>query len=144
MAPSLFTKAILEGTPIQVFNQGNLKRDFTFIDDIIDGVVAVIERIPTPGANQEAALSPDRSLAPYRVYNIGNHCPVDLPYFIQLIERYTEKKAICIPMPMQPGDVPSTYADITELAKATGFSPHTSIEDGLREFVTWYRGYYGV
>jgi UDP-glucuronate 4-epimerase len=144
MAPFLFTKAILEGTPIKVFNHGNLKRDFTFIDDIIDGIVPVIERIPTPEEKEEAILGPDQSWAPYRLYNIGNHHPVDLPYFIELIERYTDRKAICVRMPMQPGDVPTTYADVTALAEATGFSPHTSIEDGLREFVAWYRKYYGV
>jgi UDP-glucuronate 4-epimerase len=141
MAPFLFIKAILEGTPIKVFNHGNLKRDFTFIDDIIDGIVPVIERIPTP-EEKETTLRPDQSWAPYRLYNIGNHHPVDLPYFIELIERYTDRKAICVPVPMQPGDVPATYADVTELAEATGFSPHTSIEDGLREFVAWYRKYY--
>jgi UDP-glucuronate 4-epimerase len=144
MAPFLFTKAVLEGTPIKVFNHGNLKRDFTFIDDIIDGVVPLIDRIPTPEVQQEAVFGPDRSWAPYRIYNIGNHRPVDLPYFIELIERYTDRKAICVPMPMQPGDVPITYADVTELREATGFSPRTSIEDGLRQFVTWYRKYNGV
>jgi len=142
MAPFLFTKSVLEGTPIKVFNHGNLKRDFTFIDDIIDGVVPVIERIPMPETKEEDTLGPDESWAPYRLYNIGNHCPVDLLYFIQLIERYTDRKAICVPMPMQPGDVPLTYADVTELAETTGFSPKTSLEDGLREFVAWYRNYY--
>jgi len=144
MAPFLFTKSILDGTPIQVFNHGNLKRDFTFIDDIIDGVVSVIECIPTPEVKQQAKPSPDRSWAPYRLYNIGNHRPVDLLYFIELIERYTNRKAIRVSLPMQPGDVPITYADVTELTEATGFCPHTSIEDGLREFIAWYRGYYGL
>jgi len=144
MAPFLFTKSILEGTPIKVFNHGNLKRDFTFIDDIIDGVVPVIECIPTPVGKEEATLGPDQSWAPYRLYNIGNHHPVELPYFIELIERYTNRKAICVPMPMQPADVPITYADVTELAETIGFSPRTSIEDGLREFVSWYRDYYAL
>jgi UDP-glucuronate 4-epimerase len=144
MAPFLFTKAVLEGTPIKVFNRGNLKRDFTFIDDIVDGVVPIIERIPTPWEKEAATLGPDKSWAPFRLYNIGNHSPVDLPYFIELIERYTDRKAICVPMPMQPGDVPITYADVTELAETTGFIPRTSIEDGLREFVAWYREYYGL
>jgi len=144
MAPFLFTKSILEGAPIKVFNHGDQKRDFTFIDDIIDGVVPLLERIPTPGAQQEAALGPDRSWAPYRIFNIGNHRPVELLYFIELIERYTNRKAIRVPMPMQPGDAPITYADVNELADAVGFSPRTSIEDGLRKFVTWYRDYYGV
>jgi UDP-glucuronate 4-epimerase len=144
MAPFLFTKAILEGTPIKVFNHGKLKRDFTFINDIIDGVIPLIERIPAAEANADTDLRPDESWAPYRLYNIGNHRPVELPYFIELIERYTNRKAICLPVPMQPGDVPITYADVTELSEATGFSPRTSIEDGLREFVTWYKGYYGL
>ncbi len=143
MAPFLFTKSILEGTPIEVFNHGKQKRDFTFIDDIIDGVVPLIECIPTPAAQQEAMPGPDRSWAPYRIFNIGNHRPVELLYFIELIERYTNRKAIRVPMPMQPGDVPITYADVDELADTVGFSPRTSIEDGLREFIIWYRDYYG-
>lgn len=142
MAPFLFTKAILEGTPIRLFNQGELKRDFTFIDDIMDGVVAIMEKVPAREVS-ESASRPDRSWAPYRIYNIGNHQPVALLYFIELLERYTGRKAICHGMPMQPGDVPITYADVSELEEMTGFSPHTSIEDGLREFVAWYRGYYG-
>lgn len=144
MAPFLFTKSILEGTPIRVFNDGDLKRDFTFIEDVIDGVVAIMGCIPSSDAKQEAMSRPDRSWAPYRIYNIGNHQPVELRYFIQLIERYTNRKAICVPTPMQPGDVPVTYADVTELAETTGFSPRTSIEDGLREFVAWYRDYSGL
>jgi len=144
MAPFLFTKSILEGTPIEVFNHGEQKRDFTFIDDIIDGVVPLIECIPTPAAQREAMPGPDRSWAPYRIFNIGNHRPVELLYFIELIERYTNRKAIRVPMPMQPGDIPITYADVDELADTVGFSPRTSIEDGLREFVTWYRDYYRV
>jgi UDP-glucuronate 4-epimerase len=142
MAPFLFTKSILEGTPIKMFNHGDLKRDFTFIDDVIDGVVSVIERIPTPEAPRGVNPGPDRSWAPYRIFNIGNHRPVDLHYFIELLERYTNCKAIRVPVPMQPGDVPITYADVTELAETTGFSPSTCIEDGLREFVAWYRSYY--
>lgn len=142
MVPFLFTKSILTGAPINMFNHGDLKRDFTFIDDIIDGVVPVIERVPAREAQQEVALGPDRSWAPYRIFNIGNHRPVELPYFIELIERYTNRQAIRVPMPMQPGDVTITYADVTELAETTGFSPRTSIEDGLREFVAWYRNYY--
>jgi UDP-glucuronate 4-epimerase len=142
MAPFLFTKAIIEGTPIQVFNHGNLKRDFTFIDDIIDGLVPVIELVPTPEAEQDATHGPDSSSAPYRIYNIGGHQPVELLDFIDLIERYTNRKAIRVPMPMQPGDVPLTYADVTELAETTGFSPKTTLVDGLRKFVAWYRNYY--
>jgi UDP-glucuronate 4-epimerase len=143
MAPFLFTKSILDGTPIKVFNHGDLRRDFTFIDDVVDAVVPIIESIPAPLAGGDSTQSPDRSLAPYRIYNIGNHRPVELSYFIELLERYTERKATCLPMPMQPGDVPTTYADVSELAETIGFSPRTSLEDGLREFVAWYRNYYG-
>ena len=144
MAPFLFTKSILEGKPIEVFNHGEQQRDFTFIDDIIDGIVPVVECIPMPASLQGAIPGPDRSWAPYRILNIGNHRPVGLLYFIELIERYTNRKAIRVQIPMQPGDVPITYADVTELVETVGFSPRTSIEDGLREFVTWYRDYYGV
>jgi len=142
MAPFLFTKSILEGTPIKVFNHGDLKRDFTYIDDIIEALVPLIEHIPAPDTNQRAAPKPDRSWAPYRIYNIGGHRPVELRYFIELIERYTNRKAKCVLMPMQPGDVPITYADVTELAETTGFRPGTTVEDGLRQFVAWYREYF--
>jgi UDP-glucuronate 4-epimerase len=144
MAPFLFTKSILEGTPLKVFNHGDLRRDYTFIDDVVDAVVPIIETIPAPDSGENSNLRPDRSWAPYRIYNIGNHQPVALPYFIELLERYTGHKAICLPMPMQPGDVPTTYADVSELEETIGFGPRTSIEDGLREFVVWYREYYGL
>jgi len=144
MAPFLFTKSILEGKPIKVFNHGKLKRDFTYIDDIIDGVVPVIDQVPTAKAADLSALHPNESWAPYRLYNIGNHHPVELLHFIELIERYTNRKAICVPTPMQAGDVPATYADVSDLSEATGFSPCTSIEDGLREFVAWFRQYYSI
>lgn len=107
-------------------------------------MVSIIECIPTPEAKEQAKPSSDRSWAPYHLYNIGNHRPVELLYFIELIERYTNRKAIRVSLPMQPGDVPITYADVTKLTEATGFCPHTSIEDGLREFIAWYRGYYGL
>lgn len=141
MAPFLFTKAILEGKPIKLFNNGHLKRDFTFIDDIIDGLVSIIEKIPA-AEDLRSMSRPDRSWAPYRIYNLGNHNPVDLERFIELLEGYTDRKATRICVPMQPGDVPITYADVSELGEAIGFSPHTSLEDGLREFVAWYRDYY--
>ena len=143
MAPFLFTKAILEGTPIKMFNFGRLKRDFTYIDDIIDGIVNLIKRMPTP-VGAESVCGPDRSWAPYRVYNIGNQRPVALEYFIDLLERYTNRKATRLGMPMQLGDVPITYADVTELAEVAGFNSRTTIEDGLRKFVNWYQNYYGV
>jgi len=144
MAPFIFTKSILEGTPIQIFNHGDLKRDFTYIDDIIEGVIAVMERIPLGQDDQRASLGPDRSWAPYRLFNIGNNQPENLLYLIELIERFTGLNATRLCMPMQPGDVPITYADVTELVDATGFRPRTSLEDGVREFVRWYREYYAV
>jgi len=142
MAPFLFTKSILEGTPLKVFNHGSLERDFTYIDDVVDAIVPIIETIPTSNSRSDFTESPDRSWAPYRLFNIGNHQPVVLTRFIELLERYTGHKAICIPVPMQPGDVPATYADVSELSRAVGFAPRTSIEDGLRNFVAWYRDYY--
>lgn len=140
MAPFLFTKAILDGTQIKLFNHGDLKRDFTYIDDIIDGVVATLERVPTAGKLENPR--PDRSWAPYIIYNIGNHQPVDVKRFIELLENYTGRKAVCVGVPMQLGDVPITYADVGELTEVTGFCPRTSIEDGLRRYVAWYREYY--
>jgi len=142
MAPFLFTKGIYEGTPLQVFNHGDLNRDFTYIEDAVDAVLPIIESIPTAQAGIDSSGSPDRSWAPYRIYNIGNHRPVELRYFIEVLERCTNRKASYVSMPMQPGDVPTTYADVSELAETIGFTPRTSIEDGLREFVDWYRGYY--
>ncbi len=143
MAPFLFTKAILEGRPIKLFNHGDLKRDFTFVDDIIDGFVSIVEK-PPAGATAEEAFGPDSSWAPYRIYNVGNERPVRLEYVIALLEKYTERKAICVKLPMQPGDVPVTYSDISEFAAISGCRPQVNIEDGLREFVKWYREYYNV
>jgi UDP-glucuronate 4-epimerase len=143
MALFLFTKAILEGRPIDVFNHGRMKRDFTYIDDIVEGVVRTLDR--TAAADPEFdALHPDpgRSNAPYRVFNIGNHDPVELMAFIEAIEdaigRKTEKNFL----PLQDGDVPATYADTAELNGWTGFAPGTSVREGVGRFVEWYRGYY--
>ncbi|MGA9061099.1 MAG: NAD-dependent epimerase/dehydratase family protein [Terracidiphilus sp.] len=141
MAPFIFTKAILEGTPIKLFTDGRVKRDFTFIDDVIDGIMSIIERIPRSGKSH-AMTGPNRSWAPYRIYNIGNRQAVDLEHVLHLIESYTNRKADYVRLPMQPGDVPFTCADVSELTEATGFSPRTSIEEGLHAFVTWYREYY--
>jgi UDP-glucuronate 4-epimerase len=143
MALFLFTRAILEGKPIDVFNFGKMQRDFTYIDDIIEGVVRVIERIPQPdtawnGNNPDSAAS----YAPYKLYNIGNNNPVELMSFIEAIEDCLGKKAEKNLLPMQPGDVPATYADVDDLIKDTGFKPATSIEDGVKEFVKWYKQYY--
>ncbi|QGQ22280.1 NAD-dependent epimerase/dehydratase family protein [Gimesia benthica] len=147
MAVHIFTKAILEGTPIKVFNHGNLKRDFTYVDDIVAGVLGVLEQIPER-STFAAELTPeerDRQIeAPYRLYNIGNHQPVDLSRLIEVIEQRVGKPAIRENYPMQPGDVLETYADISELQQATGFAPATSIEAGIDCFVEWYLSYYGT
>jgi UDP-glucuronate 4-epimerase len=143
MAYFSFTKAILEGRAIDVFNHGRMQRDFTYIDDIVEGVVRVIEHIPTPDPSWSGETAdPATSSAPYRVYNIGNNQPVELGYFIEVLERLLDKKAIINFLPMQPGEVLTTYADVADLTKATGFRPDTAIEVGLGCFVDWYRSYY--
>jgi UDP-glucuronate 4-epimerase len=143
MALFLFTKAILEGKPIDVFNYGKMQRDFTYIDDIIEGVVRIIERIPQPdsdwnGNNPDSATS----YAPYKLYNIGNNNPVELMRFIEVLEDCLGKKADMNLLPLQQGDVPATYADVDDLIKDVGFKPATTIEDGIKEFVKWYKEYY--
>jgi UDP-glucuronate 4-epimerase len=145
MALFLFTKAILENRPIDVFNYGKMQRDFTYIDDIVEGVVRVIERIPEPdplwsGNNPDAATS----YAPYRLYNIGNNNPVELMKFIETIEQCLGKKAEKNLLPIQAGDVPATYADVDDLMREVGFKPETPIEEGIRKFVEWYTWYYKV
>jgi UDP-glucuronate 4-epimerase len=144
MAYFLFTKAILEDRPINVFNNGKMKRDFTYIDDIIEGVWRVIHKLPEPDPHWNGdAPDPGTSYAPYRVYNIGNNQQVDLMHFIETLEKCLGKKAEKNFLPMQPGDVPATYADIDDLTRDTGFKPSTTIEEGLQHFVDWYREYYG-
>ena len=144
MAYFSFTKAILEGTPIKVFNYGKMKRDFTYIDDIVEGVVRVIDRVPQPNPHWNFDdPDPASSYAPYRVYNIGNHRPVELLHFIKTLEDCLGREAIKSLMPMQAGDVLATYADITNLIDDVGFTPYTPIEEGLKKFVAWYRSYYG-
>ena len=145
MAPYLFTKAILEGRPIEVFNEGRMQRDFTYVDDVVEGVARVMTRPPVPNTawNSDAPES-NTSSAPYRLYNIGNHRPVELMEFIRVIEECTGHKALMNLRPAQPGDVLTTYADIDDLTRDTGFEPSTSIETGLKHFVTWYRDYYAV
>ena len=145
MSPFVFTRKILAGEPIDVFNNGNHARDFTYIDDIAEGVVRCADRPAQPdpafdSANPDAATSS----APYRIYNIGNNDPVELMDFIASIETAVGRKAIKNFLPMQPGDVPTTYANIDALERDTGFSPHTPIGEGVRRFVAWYRGYYNV
>lgn len=145
MALFLFTKAILAGEPIQVFNHGRMKRDFTYIDDIVEGIVRVMGRAPTPDPTWSGdAPDPGTSTAPYRVYNIGNNHPVELMRYIEVLEECLGKKAEKNFMPLQPGDVPATYADIEDLTRDFGFHPKTTIEDGIARFVQWYREYYSV
>ncbi len=145
MALFKFTRAILAGEPIDVYNHGQMRRDFTYIDDIVEGVVRACERIPQPDARWSAAdPDPACSSAPYRVYNIGNNRPVELLYVIDVLERCLGRKAERRLLPMQPGDVPETYADIDDLVKDVGFRPAISLEEGVARFVEWYRNYYSA
>lgn len=141
MAPFLFTKAILNGDPIKVFNHGKMLRDFTFVDDIVEGVIRIQDVVPTRDASREMT-NPSSSKAPYRVFNIGNNEPIELMTFIQAIENAAGKEAIKEYLPMQPGDVPATYADVADLEKSVGFKPSTSIQDGMNKFVAWYKNFY--
>ena len=143
MALFLFTKAILEGRAIDVFNHGKMVRDFTFIDDIAEGVLRVLDRPATPDADFDPARpDPARSDAPYRVFNIGNSNPVELMGFIEAIERALGREAKKNFLPLQDGDVPATFADVSELGAWTGFRPRTSVSDGVNRFVAWYRDYF--
>ncbi|AUM00709.1 protein CapI [Rhodocyclaceae bacterium] len=145
MALFLFTRAILEGRPIDVFNHGRMRRDFTYIDDIVEGVLRTLDRVAEadPGFDADRP-DPGRSNAPYRVFNIGNHQPVELMAFIEAIEEALGCKAEKNFLPLQDGDVPATYADTTELNAWTGFAPATPVAEGVRRFVAWYRAYYRV
>lgn len=145
MALFLFTRAILSGKPIQVFNHGKMKRDFTYIDDIVEGVRRVMAKPPLPD-KEWSGESPDpgTSYAPYRVYNIGNNQPVELMEFIEALEEHLGMEAKKELLPMQPGDVPATYADIDDLTRNFGFKPRTGIREGIGRFVEWYRSYYKV
>jgi len=143
MSPSLFAGAIQQGRPIDVFNQGKMQRDFTFIDDIVEGVVRVLDKIATPDpAYTTANPDPGTSYAPYRIYNIGNHEPVELMTFIATIEDAMGKKAEKNFLPMQDGDVVATYADIDDLKSAVGFTPSTPLKVGIGKFVQWYKEYH--
>lgn len=145
MALFLFTKAIFEGKPIDVFNHGKMKRDFTYIDDIVEGVVRVIDNPPKGNPNWSGQKpDPSCSKAPYKVYNIGNSSPVLLMDFISAIENAIGKKAVMNMMPLQPGDVPATWADVTDLVEDLGYKPDTSIEEGVGKFVQWYREFYNI
>lgn len=143
MALFLFTRKILAGEPIDVFNHGNHSRDFTFIDDIVEGVIRVVDQIATRNEDWSSdAPDPGTSAAPYRLYNIGNNNPVALNTFIACIEDALGKKAERNLLPLQPGDVPETYANIDDLVDDLGYQPRTSIEDGINRFIDWYRDYY--
>jgi UDP-glucuronate 4-epimerase len=142
MAYFLFTKAILAGQPIKVFNHGKMRRDFTYIDDITEGVIRILDRTPLadPGFDRQTP-DPAASWAPYRVFNIGNNQPVDLMVFITALEQALGKTATKNFLPMQDGDVPATYADTTEIVREVGFSAGTPVDEGIRRFVDWYRSY---
>jgi UDP-glucuronate 4-epimerase len=144
MALFLFTKAIMAGEPIKVFNEGKMQRDFTYIDDIVEGVVRVMDQPAAPNPNWNSAEpDPGTSSAPYRIFNIGNNNPVQLMDYIAAVENALGQKAEMELLPMQPGDVPATYADIEALEAAVGYRPGTPIEEGVSRFIDWYRAYYG-
>ncbi len=145
MALFIFTRKILAGEPIDVYNHGHCRRDFTYIDDIVEGVVRTLDRIPegSPDWTGERP-DPSSSRAPYRIYNIGNNQPVELLRFIEIIEQALGRKAEKNLLPLQPGDVPATYADVDDLMADVGFRPATSIEDGIGRFIEWYKDYYSV
>jgi UDP-glucuronate 4-epimerase len=145
MAPMIFTRRILAGEPIDVFNKGHHARDFTYIDDVVEGVVRAVDRIPQadPHWNSDEP-DPATSSAPYRIYNIGNNSPVQLTDFIAMLEKTIGREAKKNFLPMQPGDVPATFADVSDLSADVGFAPSTPLEVGLGRFVNWYRDYYRV
>lgn len=145
MALFLFTKSIVEGKPIKVFNYGKMVRDFTYVDDIVEGVVRVMNHIPQadPGA-EERGDAGRSAIAPYKVYNIGNNNPVQLEHYIDVIENCLSKKAEKEYLPMQAGDVPRTFADVDDLIGDVGFKPETTVEDGISKFIAWYREYYQI
>ncbi|MBO9573998.1 MAG: NAD-dependent epimerase/dehydratase family protein, partial [Chitinophagaceae bacterium] len=145
MALFLFTKAIYEGKPIQVFNNGLMKRDFTYIDDIVEAVFRLVKRSPVASRSRTGDNpAPGASNAPYWIYNIGNNQPVELLHFIEILEEKIGIKAKKEFLPLQDGDVPETFADVDDLFKHAGFKPSTDIEDGIEHFVDWYKYYYGV
>ena len=143
MAYFSFTKKILAGEPIDIFNNGNHQRDFTYIDDIIEGVIRILDKIPEPdpawsGENPDSATS----AAPYRLYNIGNNTTIELMHYLEVLEDCLGKKAEMNMLPLQPGDVQATYADIDDLVRDVGYRPQTTIEEGLARFVDWYLDFY--
>jgi len=143
MALFLFTRAILAGEPIKVFNYGKMQRDFTYVDDIVEGVFRLLDHLPEPNPDWRGDdPDPGTSPAPYRIYNIGNNNPVKLMDFIEAIETALGRKAQREMLPLQPGDVPATYADVDALQQAVGFRPSTPLKTGVERFITWYREYY--
>ena len=143
MALFLFTRNILAGRPIEVFNYGNHRRDFTYVDDIVGGVVASLDHVATPNKDWDSDNpDPATSRAPYRIYNIGNNRPVELTHYIEVLEQCLGRKAEKKLLPMQVGDVPDTWADAEDLVRDVGYRPVTPVEEGVRRFVEWYRGYY--
>ncbi len=145
MALFKFTRAILAGEPIDVFNYGKHRRDFTYIDDIVEGVIRVLDRVAPPNPDWTGA-APDSatSSAPYRLYNIGNNQPVELMHYIEVLEQCLGREAKKNLLPLQPGDVPDTYADVTDLVEQFDYKPDTSVETGVARFVDWYKGYFSV
>jgi UDP-glucuronate 4-epimerase len=142
MAMFIFAKAILEGKPIRLFNHGNMRRDFTYVDDIVESIVRLIDRPPLGNASWSGAdPDPASSAAPWKIYNIGNNRPEELMHVVALLEKEFGRSAIKEMLPMQPGDVPATYADIEDLERDIGFKPSTTIEDGIARFANWYRAY---
>ncbi len=143
MAMYLFTKAIIEDKPIDVFNHGKMRRDFTYVDDIVEALVRLVDVLPAPNTNWDNAHpDPGSGQCPYRVYNIGNNQPVELAYFIEVLERCLGRTAKKNYLPLQPGDVLETFADVSDLERVINFRPATSIETGVARFVDWYRGYH--
>ncbi len=143
MALFLFTKAIQEGKPIQVFNYGKHRRDFTYIDDIVEGIIRTLDHVAQPNPDWSGKNpDPGTSKAPWRVYNIGNQSPVELMDYIETLEKFLGKKAEKILLPLQPGDVPDTYADVEALVQDVGYKPNTTIEQGIEKFAAWYNSYY--
>ncbi len=145
MALFLFTRNILAGKPIDVFNHGHHRRDFTYIDDIVEGITRTLDKVPAPDPGYDFGQgTPAASAAPYRLYNIGSDRPVELMRYIELIEENLGLKAECNLLPLQPGDVPESHADVQALRQDVGYAPTTPVEEGIRRFVAWYRDYYGA
>jgi UDP-glucuronate 4-epimerase len=144
MALFRFARAILEGQPIEVFNYGHHRRDFTYVDDVVEGIVRVVDHVAAPDPRWDSTQpDPASSSAPYRVYNIGNSRPVELLRYIEVLEECLGRKAQRVLLPLQPGDVPDTFADVEELMADVGYRPDTPVEVGVRRFADWFRHYYG-